>query len=58
MDYARWRLENIFLLVPARQYVGQFLSTFEDSPPRQKTGSFGIDQVLETLPSGAQGGSK
>jgi len=51
MDYDRWRLEHVFLFVPAQQYVGQFLSTFKDYPPRQKAGSFGIDQVLEKLTS-------
>ena len=56
MDYDRWRLEHVFLLVPAQQYVGQFLSTFKEFPPRQKAGSFGIDQVLEALQSGTQGG--
>jgi arylsulfatase len=56
MDYERWRLEHLFLLVPAQQYVGQFLSTFKEFPPRQKAGSFGIDQVLEALQSGTQGG--
>jgi arylsulfatase A-like enzyme len=49
MDYPRWRLEHMFLLVPAQQYVGQFLSTFKEFPPRQKVGSFGIDQVLNKL---------
>ncbi len=56
MDYDRWRIEHVFLLVPAQQYVGQFLSTFKEFPPRQKAGSFGIDQVLEALQSGTQGG--
>ncbi len=56
MDYERWRIEHVFLLVPAQQYVGQFLSTFAEFPPRQKGGSFGIDQVLETLLRGSQGG--
>jgi len=51
MDYDRWRIERVFLLVPAQQYVGQFLSTFKEFPPRQKGGSFGIDQVLEKLTS-------
>ncbi|MGH7795234.1 MAG: arylsulfatase [Candidatus Binatia bacterium] len=53
MDYNRWRAEHVFLLVPAQQYVGQFLSTFREFPPRQKAGSFGIDQVLEKLTQGA-----
>jgi len=53
MDYDRWRIEHIFLLVPAQQYVAQFLSTFKEFPPRQKAGSFSLDRVLESLqPSG------
>ena len=55
MDYDRWRIEHVFLLVPAQQYVGQFLSTFREFPPRQKVGSFGIDQVLESLQKGGSG---
>ncbi|MFT5050643.1 MAG: arylsulfatase A-like enzyme [Chlamydiales bacterium] len=58
MDYERWRFEHLFLLVPAQEYVGRFLTTFVEFPPRQKGGSFGIDQVLETLKSGSSGGSK
>jgi arylsulfatase len=49
MDYERWRLEHVFLLVPAQDYVARFLSTFKEFPPRQKSGSFSVDQVLESL---------
>ncbi len=52
MDYDRWRMEHLFVLVPAQQYVGQFLSTFKEFPPSQKPGSFGIDQALELLQEG------
>jgi arylsulfatase A-like enzyme len=45
-------------LVPAQQFVGQFLATFREFPPRQKTGSFSLDAVLESLQTGAQGGAK
>ena len=55
MDYDRWRIEHVFLLVPAQQYVGQFLATFKEFPPRQKAGSFSLDQVLESLQSGPRG---
>jgi arylsulfatase len=55
MDYERWRVERLFLLVPAQQYVGRFLATFQAFPPRQKPGSFSIDQVLEALSAGAAG---
>jgi arylsulfatase len=52
MDYERWRVEHLFLLVPAQQYVGKFLGTFQEFPPSQKPGSFSIDNVLATLQAG------
>ncbi len=53
MDYERWRIEHVFLLVPAQQYVGQFLATFKEFPPRQKPGSFSLERVLESLQQGS-----
>ena len=52
IDYDRWRIERVFLLVPAQQYIGRFLATFKEFPPSQKVGSFSLDQVLETLQQG------
>jgi len=49
MDYGHWRIDRLFLLVPAQQYVGQFLASFKEFPPSQKVGSFSLDQVLEEL---------
>ena len=45
--YWDWYLDHAFLLVPAQQYVGKFMATFKDYPPRQKAATFTIDQVLE-----------
>ena len=53
MGYDQWAAERLFLLVPAQQYVGQFLGTFKNFPPSQKVGSFSLEQVLETLSQGA-----
>ena len=53
MDYKRWRVEHLYMLVPAQRYVGQFLTTFKEFPPRQKPGSFSLDHVLESLTKGA-----
>ena len=53
MDYERWRVEHLFVMVPAQEYVAKFLSTFKEYPPRQKPGSFSIDQVLTSLQAGA-----
>ncbi len=47
--YWDWWLDHAFLFVPAQAYVGRFLATFKEFPPRQKAASFTIDQVMETL---------
>ena len=47
--YHDWEIDRVFLLVPAQAYVGKFLQTFKDFPPRMKPASFSIDQVLEQL---------
>ncbi len=54
--YYDWLIDRVFFLVPAQAYVGRFLTTFKEFPPRQKPASFSIDQVLEKLQS--SGGSK
>ena len=47
--YWQWRADRLFLLVPAQQYIGQFLSSFREFPPSQKGGSFSLDAVLQSL---------
>jgi arylsulfatase len=47
--YYDYLLDHTFLLVPAQQYVGRFLQTFKEFPPRQKAASFSIDQAFERL---------
>jgi hypothetical protein len=44
--YGRWRVDHAFVLVPAQGYVAKHLATFKDLSPRQKPGSFSLDQVL------------
>ncbi len=53
MNYARWRIDRIFALVPAQGFVARFLSTFREFPPRQRPASFTIDQVMENLTAGS-----
>jgi arylsulfatase A-like enzyme len=54
--YYDWLLDRAFLLVPAQAYVGTFMETFQEFPPRQKAASFSLDQVMDKLssPAGAQ----
>ena len=47
--YYDWLLDHVFLLVPAQQYVGKFLTTFKEFPPRMKAASFSLDQVMEQM---------
>ncbi len=51
-DFAHWRAERAFVLVPAQQFIGQFLATFREFPPSQKAGSFSLDNVLQSLQRG------
>jgi len=47
--YYDWQIDHVFLLVPAQAYVGKFLSTFKEYPPRMKAASFSLDKVMEQL---------
>ena len=47
--YFDWLIDRAYLLVPAQAYVGKFLATFQEYPPRQKAASFSLDQVMEKL---------
>ena len=50
--YWDWYIDHAYFLVPAQFYVGQFLQTFVEYPPRQKAASFSLEQVLEKLQEG------
>ncbi len=48
-DYSHWRIDRVYLLVPAQAYVGQWLQSFREFPPRQKPASFSLDQVMQQI---------
>jgi arylsulfatase A-like enzyme len=52
MGYQRWYLEHMFVIAPAGAYVGQWLQSFKEFPPRQKPGSFNLDRVMEAVMQG------
>jgi arylsulfatase A-like enzyme len=54
MGYQRWYMDRMFLIAPAGAFVGQWLQSFKDFPPRQKPGSFNLDRVMETVMSGSK----
>jgi arylsulfatase len=47
--YLRWQIDKLWLLVPVQQKVGAFLASFREFPPRQRSASFNIDQVMEQV---------
>nr|WP_226895708.1 hypothetical protein [Luteolibacter marinus] len=52
MNYGQWRIERIYAMVPAQAFVAKHLETYKAYPPRQKPGTFGLNQVLEKLQEG------
>ena len=56
--YERWWADKLWTLVPAQAITGQFLQSFKEFPPSQKSGSFDVSQFLEALQQGAKGGGK
>jgi arylsulfatase A-like enzyme len=54
MGYQRWYMERMYAIAPAGAYVGRWLQSFKDFPPRQKPGSFNLDRVMESVMSGSK----
>jgi arylsulfatase len=49
MGYQRWYIDRMFMTAPAAGYVGQWIQSFKEFPPRQKPGSFNLDRVMEAV---------
>ncbi|HTJ58560.1 MAG TPA: arylsulfatase [Devosiaceae bacterium] len=45
--YDKWFADHAFLLVPAQAIAAQWLESFKEFPPRAKSASFSVDQVIE-----------
>jgi arylsulfatase A-like enzyme len=56
MDYPRWFIEHMFAIAPAAAFVGKWLQSFRDFPPRQKPGSFNLDRVMDAIVGTGGGG--
>ena len=54
MGYQRWYMERMYAIAPAGAYVGKWLQSFKEFPPRQKPGSFNLDRVMEAVTSGSK----
>jgi len=54
MGYQRWYMEHMWAIAPAGAYVGNWLQSFREFPPRQKPGSFNLDRVMEAVTSSSK----
>ncbi len=57
IGYQRWYLDHMFMIAPAGAYVGQWLQSLREFPPRQKPGSFNLERVMEAV-TAPQGGAR
>jgi len=53
--YGQWHFRRSYLLVPAQTFVGGFLASFKDYPPRGKPASFSVGDALSKLQTASQG---
>ena len=56
LGFQRWYMDRMFIIAPAGAYVGKWLQSFREFPPRQKPGSFNLDRVMESVTRGSRGG--
>jgi arylsulfatase A-like enzyme len=55
LGYTQWAIDRSFLIAPAAAFVGQWLQSFREFPPRQKPGSFNLDRVMEAVTRSSPG---
>jgi arylsulfatase len=53
IGYPEWWVDHMFVFAPAGAYVGEWLQSFREFPPRQKPGSFSLNNVMEAITRGA-----
>ena len=54
--YFRWAADKLWIYQPLQVFVGRFLQSFKEFPPRQESASFNVDQVLDQMKSTAPTG--
>jgi arylsulfatase A-like enzyme len=47
--YTRWQADKLWVIVPAQAIVGQFLQSFQEFPPRQKSASVNVQRIMDQM---------
>jgi arylsulfatase len=53
IDYQHWRADRVYLILPGVAYVGQWLQSFKEFPPRQTPASFNLNEVMQKISTAA-----
>jgi arylsulfatase A-like enzyme len=55
VGYQQWYIEHMYAFAPAAAYIGGWLQSFREFPPRMKPGSFSLDRVMEAVTAPPKG---
>ena len=56
-NYNTWWIRRVFAMVPAQTFVGEYIETFKEFPPRQKPSKFNVDDALSAMKSAGNAGN-
>jgi len=48
-DYQQWMFRHCYIFIPAQKYVGKFLKSFKEFPPRSLPASFSVGDALKMI---------
>ena len=54
--WQQWAFRRGFVYVPAQEYVGAFIASFREFPPRSAPASFSVGDALKSLETAGSGG--
>ena len=49
IGHPKWMNDRMYVIAPSAAFVGQWLQSFREFPPRQKPGSFNLDHIMEAV---------
>jgi len=49
IGHPKWMNDRMYVIAPSAAFVGQWLQSFREFPPRQKPGSFNLDRIMEAV---------
>ncbi|MCE5215843.1 arylsulfatase [bacterium] len=55
MFYIKWSIDHLWVYVPAQAIVAKFIESLQEFPPRQKSASWAVQDIVHRLTQGARG---